>query len=69
VFLDAVVGGFPDAPERPEAMLRLAELRVATDEGREDAVRLLEELIVEGPDRAVVPAARRLLARIRGDDR
>jgi len=67
VFLDAVVGGFPDAPERPEAMLRLAELRLSTDAGRDDAVRLLEELIVEGPERAVVPAARRLLARIRGD--
>ncbi len=67
VFLDAVVGGFPDAPERPEAMLRLAELRATREAGREDAVRLLEELIVEGPERAVVPAARRLLARIRGD--
>lgn len=67
VFLDGVVGGFPEAPERPEAMLRLAELRADSAEGREDAVRLLEELIVEGPDRAVVPAARRLLARIRGE--
>ncbi len=67
VFLDGVVGGFPDAPERPEAMLRLAELRSSSAAGVEDAVRLLEELIVEGPDRAVVPAARRLLGRIRGD--
>jgi hypothetical protein len=67
VFLDGVVGGFPEAPERPEAMLRLAELRASSDAGREDAVRLLEELIVEGPERAVVPAARRLLTRIRGE--
>jgi hypothetical protein len=67
VFLDGVVGGFPEAPERPEAMLRLAELRASSDAGRDDAVRLLEELIVEGPERAVVPAARRLLTRIRGE--
>jgi tetratricopeptide (TPR) repeat protein len=69
VYLDAVVGGYPDAPERPEAMLRLAELRSRTDAGRADAQRLLEELIVEGPERAVVPAARRLLERLRGAER
>lgn len=69
VYLDAVVGGFPDAPERPEAMLRLAELRARTQAGVPDARRLLEELIVEGPDRAVVPAARRLLERLRRSDR
>jgi len=65
VFLDAVVGGFPEAPERPEAMLRLAELRAESAGGRSDAVRLLEELIVEGPERTVVPAARRALQRLR----
>lgn len=65
VFLDAVVGGFPEAPERPEAMLRLAQVRADQPGGRDDAVRLLEELIVEGPERSVVPAARRVLQRLR----
>lgn len=65
VFLDAVVGGFPDAPERPEAMLRLAQVRAERPEGRADAMRLLEELIVEGPERSVVPAARRVLQQLR----
>ncbi|MDT8369271.1 MAG: hypothetical protein RQ745_08695 [Longimicrobiales bacterium] len=66
-YLDAVIEGFPDAPERPEAMLRLAEIRGADPERRAEAVRLLEALIVEGPARSIVPAARRLLARLGGE--
>jgi len=66
MYLDALIGGFPDAPERPEAMLRLARIRASTAEGREDARQLLEELILEAPQGSIVPAARRELQRIRG---
>ena len=59
-----LVEAFPDAPETPEAQLRLARYRA--DEGRLGEARtLLEDLILNRPESAVVPEARRELQRVR----
>lgn len=55
----------PDAPESAEAALALARWHAASPEGREEAIRLLEDLVVRSPDAAVVPDARRELERLR----
>ena len=57
---------FPAAPEVGEASLALAQYAAQTSGGREGAIRLLESLISERPNAAVVPAARRELERLRG---
>ncbi|MDX1568169.1 MAG: hypothetical protein R3223_10245, partial [Longimicrobiales bacterium] len=54
----------PEAAETPEAQLRLARHRA--DEGRQEEARaLLEDLILNRPESAVVPEARRELERLR----
>jgi hypothetical protein len=61
----ALVDGYPEAPEFPEAALALAGLH--GEAGRqEEAGRVLERLILERPDSPVAPTARRALQRIRG---
>lgn len=60
----ALVDGYPAAPEYPEAALALARLQVAR--GETDAAReVLERLILDRPESPVVPAARRELQRLR----
>jgi len=55
--------------EVPEATLELARFRGATPGGVDEAIRLLEELILSQPNSAIVPTARRELQRIqRGAD-
>ncbi|MEJ2202821.1 MAG: hypothetical protein P8170_01790 [Gemmatimonadota bacterium] len=61
-----LVRDYPDAPEMAEAALLLARYRSRTPGGRQDAIRLLEELLVAAPNAAVVPDARRELERLRG---
>ncbi|MGD8319644.1 MAG: hypothetical protein PVJ02_04305 [Gemmatimonadota bacterium] len=56
---------YPDAPEAAEAALALARYRARTPEGRDEAIRLLEELVLDRPDAAVAPDARRELERLR----
>jgi TolA-binding protein len=62
--LAALVEGYPEAPEFPEAALALAGLH--REAGRtQEAGRVLERLIVERPDSPVAPTARRALQRMR----
>lgn len=55
----------PDALEAQDAALALARREAAAPEGREEAVRLLEDLVARWPGAAVAPAARRELERLR----
>ncbi len=61
-----IVQDHPHSAEAPEATLRLARFRADSAEGGvEEAIRLLEELILSQPENAVVPVARRELQRLR----
>ncbi|MEX0979802.1 MAG: hypothetical protein WDZ89_01835, partial [Gemmatimonadota bacterium] len=64
-FLRILVGDFPESPEAPEAMLALARHRLQRSGGVEEAVGLLETLILTRPESPVVPDARRELQRLR----
>ena len=59
-----IVTEHPDSREYPEAALRFARAVAAEPGGRDEAVRILEALIVARPDSPVVPGARRELRRI-----
>ena len=65
-FRARLIQDFPRAPEVAEATLRLARFRAASAEGVEEAIRLLETLILSEPDGAIVPTARRELRTLRG---
>lgn len=56
---------YPDAPESADASLALARYRARTPDGRQEAIRLLEELVTRAPNAAVAPDARRELERLR----
>jgi tetratricopeptide (TPR) repeat protein len=62
--LRALVEDHGDGPYGPEALLALARLRAAAPDGLDEARALLTRLIVERPQAAVVPAARRELERL-----
>ena len=61
----ALISEHPDAPEVAEASLALARYRARTPRGVEEAIRLLEDLIMNRPNAAVVPDARVELQRLR----
>ena len=63
-FRRRIVSEHPEAREFPEAALRLARAIATEPDGREEAVRILEALIVGRPDSPVVPGARRELRRL-----
>ncbi len=63
-FRRRIVTEHPDSREYPEAALLLARAIAAGPVGRDEAVRILEALIVARPDSPVVPGARRELRRI-----
>ena len=65
-FRAQLIQDFPTAPEVPEATLRLARFRGADTEGVEEAIQLLEALILREPNGAIVPTARRELRALRG---
>jgi hypothetical protein len=68
-FRSRIVREHPYSSQVPEATLELARYRGATPEGVDEAVRLLEDLILSQPNSAIVPTARRELQRIqRGAD-
>lgn len=60
-----IVSEHADSREFPEAAIRLARAIAAEPGGADEAVRILEALIVSRPDSPVVPGARRELRRIR----
>ena len=60
-----IVAEHPESREFPEAALLLARAIAAAPGGRDEAVRILEALIVARPESPVVPGARRELRRIR----
>ena len=64
-FRRRIVADHPDAREYPEAALMLARAVAAEPGGRDEAMVILEALIVGHPDSPVVPGARRELDRIR----
>ena len=61
-----IIADFPDAAEAGEAALALARFHARTTDGREEAIRLLEDLITQRPNAAIVPDARVELERLRG---
>jgi tetratricopeptide (TPR) repeat protein len=62
--LRRVVDEHEDSAEAPEALLTLARVRASAPDGVDEARALLERLILERPQAAVVPAARRELQRL-----
>lgn len=56
---------YPDSPEVGEAALVLARFHARTPSGKGEAIRLLEQLVIDRPNAAVVPDARRELERLR----
>lgn len=68
-FRGRIIREHPYSSEVPEATLELARFRGATPDGLDEAIRLLEDLILSQPNSAIVPTARRELQRIqRGAD-
>jgi TolA-binding protein len=65
-FRDRIIREHPYSSEVPEATLELARFMGATPEGVDEAIRLLENLILSQPNSAMVPSARRELQRIQG---
>jgi len=63
-FRRRLVAEHSDAREFPDAAVRLARAIAVEPGGRDEAVRILEALIVSRPDSPVVPGARRELRRI-----
>ena len=63
-FRARIIRDHPYSSEVPEATLELARFMRATPEGVDDAIRLLENLILSQPNSAIVPTARRELQRI-----
>ncbi|HSG08591.1 MAG TPA: hypothetical protein VLA36_09540 [Longimicrobiales bacterium] len=64
-FRAQILEEYPDSPEVGEAALVLARFHARTPSGRAEAIRLLEQLVTERPNAAVVPDARRELERLR----
>ena len=60
-----LVDEHPDAPEVAEATLALARHEAGAGGDRDEAIRLLEDLITRRPNAAVVPEARLELQRLR----
>ena len=65
-FRARIIRDHPYSSEVPEATLELARFMHATPEGVDEAIRLLENLILSQPNSAMVPTARRELQRIQG---
>ena len=56
---------YPDSPEAAEGALLLARFRAGEPDGKDEAIRILEDLVVGSPEAPVVPDARRELERLR----
>ena len=62
---EVLVAGYADAPEASEAALYLARYVARTPAGLDRAIRMLEDLIANRPNAAVVPDARLELERLK----
>jgi tetratricopeptide (TPR) repeat protein len=60
-----VLDEHPDAPEAAEAALSLARYRAAQPDGLQEAISILEDLVIQRPNAAVAPDARRELEKLR----
>lgn len=60
-----LIESYPEARERVDAVLEVAEARAARGEGLEEAAEWVEALIVAEPSGALTPQARRVLERLR----
>ena len=68
-FRGRIIRDHPYSAEVAEATLQLARFKGATPAGVDEAIQLLEDLILSQPNSAIVPTARRELQRIqRGAD-
>ena len=68
-FRGRIIRDHPYSAEVPEATLELARFKGSTPAGVDEAIQLLEDLILGQPNSAIVPTARRELQRIqRGAD-
>jgi tetratricopeptide (TPR) repeat protein len=61
-----IVDHYPESYEFPQASLELARFKGKFESGREEAIVLLENLIVALPSSAIAPLARRELQRLGG---
>ena len=66
-FRKDIVTDYPGSLEYPRAALELARFMGISDEHRQQAITLLEDLIVSRPNSAIAPLARRELRRLGGD--
>jgi len=62
---ETIVVEYPESPEVGEASLSLARFYARSPGGVPEAIRLLEELIIQRPNAAIVPDARAELQRLR----
>jgi hypothetical protein len=63
-FRGRIVRDHPFSTEVPEATLEIARFKGATPAGVDEAIRLLEDLILSQPNSAIIPTARRELQRL-----
>ena len=66
-FRKDIVTDYPGSLEYPRAALELARFMGISDQHRQQAITLLEDLIVSRPNSAIAPLARRELRRLGGD--
>ena len=66
-FRKDIVKDYPRSLEYPRAALELARFMGISDQHRQQAITLLEDLIVSRPNSAIAPLARRELRRLGGD--
>ncbi len=66
-FREDIVKDYPRSLEYPRAALELARFMGISDQHRQQAITLLEDLIVSRPNSAIAPLARRELRRLGGD--
>ena len=65
----ALIEGYPDAIEWSDAVVEVAGSRLRSGEGVAEAIGWLEALLVQQPQGALAPGARRILEQLKGTGR
>jgi len=65
----ALIEGYPDSIEWSDAVVEVAGERLRSGDGVEQAMGWLEELLVQDPQGALAPGARRILEQLKGTGR